>query len=81
MTIVLGVPNQATTTFSVTSSEDSMNCFTCDRAAMMCPCVLPTQQQEPEKKKNISSGEDAWVEEDWKTFTNEYEEQRQHVLA
>lgn len=58
-----------------------MNCFSCDRAVMMCPCVLPTAQPEEPKRKNISSGEDAWVDEDWKLFNTEYEERRQDALA
>jgi len=52
-----------------------MNCHTCDRAVPLCGCMQQTVQ---EQKKNISSGEDAFLEEQ---VAEALEEEQANVLA
>lgn len=56
-----------------------MNCFLCDRHAVACPCFLMQPMKDQEVKKNISSGEDAFLSEE--DLQQEYETQREKVLA
>lgn len=59
-------------------AKRNMNCFLCDRHAVACPCFL-MQPMKKEDKKNISSGEDAFLSEE--ELQEEYETQREKVLA